>query len=797
MGKRTVPIYLLNSDHELSDTALQRLSRVNAEDQGVDGTCFIDGQNGRLNFSLDEERANLILSGLRAAGASTDVGLDPCAFAVESNQRPSPFPGLRAYGDDDADAAIFFGRSREIAEILEMLRRMRASKETHPLVLFGASGAGKSSLLRAGVIPRLRREVPAWITLRAFRPGSDPLFNFAEAISTTLLDYGQLHASGVIKSNLLEAWRKENAQRDEATRSGVLEALEGYVSQLRLAAGRPNATVLMSVDQAEELVRAGGESGDAFSDYIKAALVDQSNWQLVFTIRTDSFSELQESSKFSGIETRGYDLRAMPVFRFDDVIKKPAERYGITIADKLIDRLIEDSPGSDALPLLAFALERLWRQFSGKGELKLQDYETMGGLSGLIEDAAERALAGTSPSDKDALLQRIRPKSKILGVAENAFVPSLADVNDEGKAIRRVASWNSFDPEQQELLQHFDAWRLVVRRGGEIDTVEVAHEALFREWSRLRSWLEPERDRLELLRGLQSAAASWSKSNQSAEYLTHFGSRLRAAEHLRRNPKYVDQISANQLDYLAQCRKTERKNLRRRNLLQLTVVATLLLFATSLIAFMNRETVIPLVSAQLNFRPHVQSSKTLMGLHEGESFFDCAPTSNNCPEMLVTTDGAHPNLPISRVAVSRHKITFDNWKACVRNGGCQSLPEPIGSGQDSGSDPVVNVSWLDVNEYTYWLSQMTGKKYRLLSESEWLHLTASTEGFSISNQEIWEWVQDCGGDPADRPLDGSARETVPCTARVRVAIGQRTRAISNASSRRTDLGFRVAHSIEG
>ncbi|MHA7901499.1 MAG: toll/interleukin-1 receptor domain-containing protein [Henriciella sp.] len=224
MGKRTVPIYLLNSDHELSDTALQRLSRVNAEDQGVDGTCFIDGQNGRLNFSLDEERANLILSGLRAAGASTDVGLDPCAFAVESNQRPSPFPGLRSYGDDDADAAIFFGRSREIAEILEMLRRMRASKETHPLVLFGASGAGKSSLLRAGVIPRLRREVPAWITLRAFRPGSDPLFNFAEAISTTLLDYGQSHASGVIKSNLLEAWRKDNAQRDEATQSGVLEA---------------------------------------------------------------------------------------------------------------------------------------------------------------------------------------------------------------------------------------------------------------------------------------------------------------------------------------------------------------------------------------------------------------------------------------------------------------------------------------------------------------------------------------------------------------------------------------------
>jgi hypothetical protein len=142
---------------------------------------------------------------LRAAGANSQLGLDPQAFAIDRSLRPTPFPGLASFEDEDADAAIFYGRSREIAEVLEELRQMRATGKLQPFVILGASGSGKSSLLKAGIIPRLRREAPAWLPMRAFRPGTDPLLSFAEALSRTFADVGRQEAHGLIRDRLFES----------------------------------------------------------------------------------------------------------------------------------------------------------------------------------------------------------------------------------------------------------------------------------------------------------------------------------------------------------------------------------------------------------------------------------------------------------------------------------------------------------------------------------------------------------------------------------------------------------------
>jgi hypothetical protein len=116
MGKGIVPLFLLRSQEILEKEAKRRLDEISSEFQGLDITsCITPSQI--LDINADASVAQRLKEGLRAAGALARVGLDPEAFEIDRTLRPTPFPGLAPFGDDDADAAIFYGRSREIAEV--------------------------------------------------------------------------------------------------------------------------------------------------------------------------------------------------------------------------------------------------------------------------------------------------------------------------------------------------------------------------------------------------------------------------------------------------------------------------------------------------------------------------------------------------------------------------------------------------------------------------------------------------------------------------------------------------------
>ncbi len=741
MGKRIIPLFLLPDASDLDAEAKKRFATVCAEDQGVDLMACV-AADGRLDIEADPGAASRLKTGLRAAGANSRVGLDPEAFATDTKLRETPFPGLASFGDDDADAALFYGRSREIAHTLEELRKVRAEPDRRPLVILGASGAGKSSLLKAGVIPRLRRETPAFLPLRAFRPGADPLLNFAEAISRTLADYGRRQAHGEIRDRLLEAWSK--ALRDEkgALRPEGLFALDNALDAegktLRAAAARAGASILISVDQAEEMARADGESAEALADYLRVALATtRSPWQLAFTIRTDSFPELQAHRRFQNLEARGYDLRAIPIFYFDNVIEEPAKRYGVSVDNLLIDALMEDTPKEDALPLLAFALQRLWRQYAASGSLTKAHYDKVGGLKGLIEDAAERAMRGIEP-EQDVPLPSAPPPKHQMDLAARTFVPALAEINDEGATIRHITKWQHFDEESQELLKRFDRWRLVVRKGeAEGGTVEVAHEALFRTWQRLESWLEPERARLEALRALQVDAGNWERNGKNAGYLNHRSNRLAEARGLSENPGYKKRLIERDFAYLAACEAAERIALARARRGKLLVACLVGLLALSGAGFVYREPIVREVMGQYQWRM-VMGPKVLTAGEEKEKaatprseFAEC---KKGCPVMIVVPAGKfemgspenepdryetegprHPVTIAKPFAVSKYEVTFDEWDACVGAGTCPHVADQWGGGQM----PVINVSWDEAKTYVAWLSHLTGKKYRLLAEAEW------------------------------------------------------------------------------
>jgi hypothetical protein len=564
-GRRIIPLICV-PDATLDDTQKRRLSRVLLEDQGVD--IAPAGAPSALDLAAHPHISAPLIEGLRAAGALAKVGLDPSVFSiedrrdVEGNLLKAPFPGLQSFGDTDADAAIFYGRSSEIAQVLDDLREFRASGDVHAYghvghayVIEGASGSGKSSLLKAGVLPRLRRE-RGWVALRSFRPGAEPLLHFAEALAKPIEGQNLQQAPGAIRDRLLGVWHAAKSDADKAQadlpkalspeqqRAAASEIdlamlrklrsqLDAEITPLKLKLDRPAATVLMAIDQGEELVHAAGDGADAFADYVRSALLrkqegEPAPYAVVLTVRTDSFQEVQTSPRLEGIRTRLFDLRSLPVYRIAEAIEQPAARYGVEIEPQLVEMLMEDAGGKDALPLLAFTLQRLWQQYEVEKRIRKVNYESVGKLLGLIEDAAERALRGFDPGVQQGPLS-----GKISSVrdvsAQRVFVPPLAQVNERGGAIRRVASLSSFDDEGREILSSFEKWRLVVTSG---TNVEVAHEALFRAWPRFVRWIEPEKARLETLRGLEGAAVSWDSNGRKTDFVSHSGRRLKEAQAL-------------------------------------------------------------------------------------------------------------------------------------------------------------------------------------------------------------------------------------------------------------------------
>jgi len=856
-GKRLIPLVAVDPT-TLDCNQENRLRRVLVEDQGVD--IRRAGAPGALDLDATPSIADPLKAGLRAAGALAKVGLDPGAFEVDVLVQPEPFPGLASFNDTDADAAIFFGRSSEIARSLEDLREMRASGDKRVYVIVGASGSGKSSLMRAGLLPRIRRERP-WVALRSFRPGAHPLSNFADAIARSASEVGMSLAPGPIRDALHAAWAKGENLRAR---------LDSIIAPLKQRWDRVDATTLIAVDQGEELVRTQGEGTDALSAYLKAALEDEKEGQpvqysVVITVRSDSLWEVETGKCLEGLGTRVQNIRPLPTYRFATAIEQPCLRYGVDTEPSLIEALMEESGGEDALPLLAFTLERLWKQYSQEKYLRKEHYDAIGKLSGIIEDAAEQALMGDPPSASHR-----SPRNKISDAldaqAAHMFLPALAQLDERGTPIRRVAALSIFSDSEKALIDEFVEWRLLVKSG---DSVEVTHEAIFRGWPRFQRWLVPEREHLETLRGLESAAALWSRRDHDPEYLTHRGRRLAEARALTQVDNYRVQLDRNSdaRSYLEACGIAQRRrNIRVAAGIAAVAMISLLIFSipTLLRMWAAKQESARLqraVSWAEKYRP---SSRVLSTPSEAAAlpphsvFRDCA----DCPEMVIVPsgpflmgsketdawysidEGPQHLVKVQAFALGEFDVTFAQWDTCVSHGGCQSRPLGYDHGWGRNRRPVLGVSWNDAQEYLQWLSGRAGVKYRLPSEAEWEYAArAGSEksywtGDSISTSQAnfghflqktepvgsyppnsfglydmagnaWQWVEDCfhrtyNGAPTDGTawLDSNSGD---CSLRMYRGGNWYVDAKDLRSANRSYLhsidaydngGFRVARSLE-
>ncbi|WP_327098924.1 TIR domain-containing protein [Nocardia vinacea] len=518
----------------------------------------VDGQLEPVR--LQTEGLRRLLDGLGSAG----LGAEHFRWPPENEPDRSPYRGWRPF--DAVDAAVYFGRDVQILAGLDHLRRMRSTGSESMFVVLGPSGTGKSSFLRAGLLPRLAREYRHFLVLDILRPERQALTGvrgLAAVIYTTRTRLGLTTPTlGDIKSALpddIDRVREWLVQMQHAVRD---RWLDNHIDT-------PAPTLLLPIDQAEELfVTDAGVQGQQFLTLLGQLLVEpedagaqQVSMKVVVTIRTDRYQYLQNAVQLKTVPRYLFDaLEPLPRTQFKEVITGPASRSdnraALTIEPELVDRLLADGDhGADTLPLLALTLSRLYDDYAGSGTLTLEQYTAMGGIDGVVHTEIESLLT-TDPQRRQNQLEVLR----------SAFIPALATINpDSDQPMRRIARWNELPENAHELIDGFVDKRMLVKdcRNGEV-VVEVALESLLRQWDSLARWLRDQADDLKAADRLEHAVQGWDRNGRDEAWLLE-GTRLSEAETLSAKPEYQRRLEpAHEFLLASRCRQQDRLTALRR-----------------------------------------------------------------------------------------------------------------------------------------------------------------------------------------------------------------------------------------
>ena len=447
----------------------------------------------------------------------------PPITAVAETDIVNPYKGLHAFQEQDADH--FYGRQTLIQQLLAhldprspiSLRNRTSDAENRFLALVGPSGSGKSSVVKAGLIPALNKgALPGseeWFIVD-MTPGSYPL----EELESALLRVAVNPPPGLL----------EPLQKDER---GLLRTLKRLLPQDKNV-DKPSQLLLV-IDQFEELFTLVQNEADRthFLDNLFTALTDaQSRLRVIVTLRADFYDRpLQLPQLGEWLRQRTELVLPLTVAELEQAITAPAASMGVTLESALVSAIITDvneQPG--ALPLLQYALTELFERRDGR-TLTLATYEEIGGVTGALarraDDIYNRLDAPAQEASRQLFLRLITLGEGIEDTRRRVLLTELESLTDQSSMSLRDASPVN---RQSKIVNQYGRYRLLtfdhdpVTRGA---TVEVAHEALLREWPRLRNWLEESREDVRRQRLLAHAASQWEGANHDNSYLLR-GSRL-------------------------------------------------------------------------------------------------------------------------------------------------------------------------------------------------------------------------------------------------------------------------------
>jgi WD domain, G-beta repeat len=495
--------------------------------------------------SLDDPAAfHRLVCGIR--GLEPGAGLGQAIYEGQC-----PYRGLRVFDVDDAP--FFFGRE---ALVQWLLNELRPAAEGQPinrfLAIVGSSGSGKSSVARAGLVAALRRDdistSSRW-SVAICRPGSDPLESLAVALSRA----GNVGQGAPALAELIAEFQKNEKTLHLIARQSFPE-------------NAPDMRLVVVVDQFEEvftLCRKEELREALVRNLLYAAKVAQGQTLVILTMRADFYGKCAANAELAAAFSDHHILVGpMTDDELRLAIERPIQLVGCELEAGLVDLLVQDvrrQPG--ALPLLQHALLGLWNKREGRN-LTVKAYQEIGKLEGALQRRADTTLKAFSQVEQELcrrmFLRLTQPGEGTEDTKRRASMQELLSLSGKSTAeediIQKLADASLLTTEGD--LTHKDAF------------VEVAHEALIRNWPRLRQWLDEDRAGLRLHHRISEAAQEWQRSNKE-EGMLYRGARLTQAQEWReRNEAELNLIEREFLDAsIAERQKLERLQRQRQRLL--------------------------------------------------------------------------------------------------------------------------------------------------------------------------------------------------------------------------------------
>ena len=451
-----------------------------------------------------------------------------------------PYQGLFHFSPKEAE--YFFGRDVFIEELF------KATQTRNFIPVLGASGSGKSSVVLAGLVPKLVKAGHWQFT--HFRPGKKPFLALAQALVP-------LYRSDLDSTDTIIQARKlaRSFSDDELPLSDVFATIHR---------NHPNQRILLIADQFEELYN------PSIDEHTRRQFLDtlvntfQSSPQesslsrvLVATLRIDFLGNaLSYPTLADVLRDTDVKIRSMNPEELREVIEKPAQKLGVSFESGLVERILKDvdkEPGN--LPLLEFALTELWKKRTSK-QLTHQAYQEIGEVSGALTSYADREFSKFKPEEQERVrrifIQLVRPGE---GTEDTRRLATKAEL--------KQTNWN--------LVKNLADTRLVVTsrtvvtsaENAEQETVEVVHEALIRNWGQLKGWMETDREFRAWQERIRATMGHWQEMNRDKGLLLRGGALVQAQEKLKERREELSQAEQEFIDLSEALQVREEKQKQR------------------------------------------------------------------------------------------------------------------------------------------------------------------------------------------------------------------------------------------